>query len=68
MEPERPKIDRAIIEFLKSENLHPADFVIRSDGVVRLNPGWRGMSLRWLRNGETETWQRRRNSSRGFVS
>ncbi len=38
MEPERPKIDRAIIEFLKAEKLHPADFVIRSDGVVRLNP------------------------------
>jgi len=38
MEPERPKVDRAIIEFLKSETLHPADFVIRSDGVVRVNP------------------------------
>jgi CRISPR associated protein Cas1 len=38
MEPERPKVDRAIIEFLKSETLHPADFVIRTDGVVRLNP------------------------------
>ena len=38
MEPERPTVDRAIIEFLKSETLHPADFVIRVDGVVRLNP------------------------------
>jgi CRISP-associated protein Cas1 len=38
MEPERPKVDREIIEFLKSETLHPADFVIRTDGVVRLNP------------------------------
>jgi CRISPR/Cas system-associated endonuclease Cas1 len=38
MEPERSKIDRVIIEFLKSEKLHPADFVIRGDGVVRLNP------------------------------
>ena len=38
MEPERPKIDRAIIEFLRAEKLHPADCVIRSDGVVRLNP------------------------------
>jgi CRISP-associated protein Cas1 len=38
MEPERPKVDRAIIEFLKTETLHPADFVIRTDGVVRLNP------------------------------
>jgi CRISP-associated protein Cas1 len=38
MEPERPRVDRAIVEFLKSETLHPADFVIRADGVVRLNP------------------------------
>jgi CRISP-associated protein Cas1 len=38
MEPERPKIDRMIIEFLKAEKLHPADFAIRRDGVVRLNP------------------------------
>jgi len=38
METERPRVDRAIISFLKSETLHPADFVIRTDGVVRLNP------------------------------
>ena len=38
MEPERPKVDRAVLGFLKSEALHPADFTIREDGVVRLNP------------------------------
>jgi CRISPR/Cas system-associated endonuclease Cas1 len=38
MEPERPKVDRAVLDFLKSETLHPADFTIREDGVVRLNP------------------------------
>jgi CRISPR-associated protein Cas1 len=38
MEPERPKIDRAVLAFLRSAKLHPADFVIRDDGVVRLNP------------------------------
>jgi CRISP-associated protein Cas1 len=37
MEPERPKVDRAVLSFLKSEALHPADFTIREDGVVRLN-------------------------------
>jgi hypothetical protein len=37
-EPERPKKDRAVLAFLKSEALHPADFTIREDGVVRLNP------------------------------
>jgi len=38
MEPERPKVDRAVLKFLKSEALHPADFTIREDGVVRLYP------------------------------
>jgi CRISPR-associated protein Cas1 len=38
MEPERPKVDRAILEFLKAEALHPADFTIGEDGVLRLNP------------------------------
>jgi CRISPR-associated endonuclease Cas1 len=38
MEPERPKVDRTVLAFLKSEALHPADFTIREDGVVRLNP------------------------------
>jgi hypothetical protein len=38
VEPERPKVDRAVLAFLKSEALHPVDFTIRQDGVVRLNP------------------------------
>jgi CRISP-associated protein Cas1 len=38
MEPERPKVDRSILEFVKSHKFHAADFVIRSDGVCRLNP------------------------------
>ncbi len=38
MEPERLKVDAAVLTFLKSEALHPADFTIREDGVVRLNP------------------------------
>jgi CRISP-associated protein Cas1 len=38
MEPERPKVDSAVLAFLKSEALHPAAFTIREDGVVRLNP------------------------------
>lgn len=36
-EPERPKVDRAALAFLKSEALHPADLTI-GDGVVRLKP------------------------------
>jgi hypothetical protein len=43
MEPERPKVKRAVLSFLKSEVLHPADFVIRTDGVCRLNPGMAGI-------------------------
>jgi CRISP-associated protein Cas1 len=38
MEPERPKVDRAVLDFVKSTVFDPADFVIRSDGVCRLNP------------------------------
>jgi CRISPR-associated protein Cas1 len=36
MEPKRPKVDRVVLAFLKSEVLHPANFLIREDGVVPL--------------------------------
>jgi CRISP-associated protein Cas1 len=38
MEPERPKVDRPALDFVKTTVFDPADFTIRSDGVVRLNP------------------------------
>jgi CRISPR/Cas system-associated endonuclease Cas1 len=38
MEPERPKVDRSILEFVKVHKFQAADFVIRSEGVCRLNP------------------------------
>jgi CRISP-associated protein Cas1 len=38
MEPERPKVDRAVLDFVKATVFDPADLTIRSDGVVRLNP------------------------------
>jgi CRISPR-associated protein Cas1 len=38
MEPGRPIIDRAILAFVQEQTFHPADFVIRADGVCRLNP------------------------------
>ena len=38
MEPERPKVDRAVLDFVRGHIFDPADFVIRSDGVCRLNP------------------------------
>jgi hypothetical protein len=31
-ERERPKADRAVLAFVKSEALHPADFTIREEG------------------------------------
>jgi CRISPR/Cas system-associated endonuclease Cas1 len=37
MKPERPKVDRAALDFVKGHVFDPADFVIRSDGVCRLN-------------------------------
>jgi len=47
MERELPKVDRAVLAFLRSEALHPADFTIREDGVVRLNQSWRGGWRGW---------------------
>jgi CRISP-associated protein Cas1 len=38
MEPERPKIDRGVLDFVKAHVFDPADFIIRADGVCRLNP------------------------------
>ena len=38
MEPRRPKVDVAVLAFALRETFSPADFVIRSDGTVRLMP------------------------------
>jgi CRISPR-associated protein Cas1 len=38
MEPERPRVDRGVLDFVKGQVFDPADFVIRTDGVCRLNP------------------------------
>ena len=38
MEPERSKVDRVVLDFVKGHVFDPADFVIRSEGVCRLNP------------------------------
>jgi CRISPR/Cas system-associated endonuclease Cas1 len=38
MEPKRPETDRKVLEFIKAHVFDPADFIIRSDGVCRLNP------------------------------
>jgi CRISPR-associated protein Cas1 len=38
MEPERPMVDREVLDFVKATVFDPADFTIRGDGVVRLNP------------------------------
>lgn len=38
MEPQRPIVDRKVLEFVQAHTFHSADFTIRSDGVCRLNP------------------------------
>jgi CRISP-associated protein Cas1 len=38
MGPERPKVDRAVLDFVRRHVFDPADFVIRCDAVCRLNP------------------------------
>ena len=38
IEPERPKVDAAIIAFARSRKFSGADFILRKDGVCRLSP------------------------------
>lgn len=38
MEPERAKVDEGVIAFILKNVFQPTDFVLRMDGVVRLNP------------------------------
>lgn len=38
MEPERRRVDRAVLDFVKTTVFDPADFVTRGDGVCRLKP------------------------------
>jgi CRISP-associated protein Cas1 len=38
MEPDRPRVDRTVLDFVRGHVFDPADFVIRTDGVCRLNP------------------------------
>jgi CRISPR-associated protein Cas1 len=52
MEPERPKVDRAVVAFPKLEALHPADFTVREDpelasrvAQVSMQPGDLQISL-----------------------
>jgi CRISPR-associated protein Cas1 len=52
MEPERPRVDRAVLDFVRRQVFDPADFVIRTDGVCRLIliRKWRGWSWREFRH------------------
>jgi len=45
MEPERPRVDRAVLKFVLSEKFVAADFVLRQDGVCRLGPQLVGQLL-----------------------
>lgn len=38
IEPERPRVDEAILTFIKSRKFAAADFVIRANGACRLSP------------------------------
>jgi CRISP-associated protein Cas1 len=42
MEPERPKVDRSMLDFVRGHVFDPADFVIRIDRLRRLNMKWPG--------------------------
>jgi CRISPR-associated endonuclease Cas1 len=38
IEPERPKVDATVLEFVAKRSFAAADFIIRKDGVCRLSP------------------------------
>jgi CRISP-associated protein Cas1 len=38
MEPMRPVVDRVVLGFFQSQAVSPGDFILRDDGVCRLNP------------------------------
>jgi CRISP-associated protein Cas1 len=38
MEPERPRVDRTVLDFVMGHAFYPADFIIRTDSICRLNP------------------------------
>ena len=38
IEPERPMVDRIVLEIVRKQPLHAADFFLRKDGVCRLSP------------------------------
>ena len=38
VEPERPRVDARILDFIKTNNFAAADFVIRTNGACRLSP------------------------------
>jgi len=53
MEPQRPIVDRKVLEFVQAHTFHPADFTIRSDGVCRLNPELARLVVRQTTDSQT---------------
>jgi CRISPR-associated protein Cas1 len=38
MEPFRPKVDRSMLDFVRSQTFSPTDFVVQANGTCRLHP------------------------------
>ena len=38
MEPDRPIVDRTVLKLIKQESFTGSDFILRQDGICRLNP------------------------------
>src|ERR1700691_5961133 len=55
MEPERPRIDRAVLDFVKGHVFDPADFVIRATASAGLVRKWRGLWWRKCRRRKSPT-------------
>ena len=39
LEPERPKLDAVVLDFVQSQKMSPADFILTKNGTCRLSPG-----------------------------
>jgi CRISPR-associated protein Cas1 len=48
MEPLRPIVDRAVLEFFRKQALRPPDFVMTSEGVCRLHPQFARVLVRTI--------------------
>jgi hypothetical protein len=66
MEPERPKVDRAVLDFVHGNIFGRADSVIRTHGVCRLSSQLARMVMARYRNRKSTAGRSRREADVAF--